>query len=89
MKYFVSHSECFCLQNVIAECGNEIEPLIFMMRCQIFIEKRNIQNFKLVYFLEISSKQVILETNILKFEYLNSPTKKQQFYVIDIISFYF
>ncbi|EJW87022.1 hypothetical protein WUBG_02066 [Wuchereria bancrofti] len=36
------------VQNAITEYGNEIEPLIFMVRCQTAIEKRNIQNFKLL-----------------------------------------
>ncbi|EFO26509.2 hypothetical protein LOAG_01979 [Loa loa] len=35
-------------QNAIIEYGNEIEPLIFMVRCQTAIEKRNIQKFKLL-----------------------------------------
>ncbi|MCP9264793.1 ER lumen protein-retaining receptor [Dirofilaria immitis] len=36
------------VQNAITEYGDKIEPLIFMMRCQLAIEKRNIQNFKLL-----------------------------------------
>ncbi|VDK86735.1 unnamed protein product [Litomosoides sigmodontis] len=34
------------LQSAVAEYGTEIEPLIFMVRCQVAIEKRNIQDFK-------------------------------------------
>ncbi|VDK62185.1 unnamed protein product [Onchocerca ochengi] len=36
------------VQNAITEYGNKIEPLIFMVRCQTAIEKRNIQNFKIL-----------------------------------------
>uniref|UniRef100_A0A0R3RSU8 Leucine-rich PPR motif-containing protein, mitochondrial n=1 Tax=Elaeophora elaphi TaxID=1147741 RepID=A0A0R3RSU8_9BILA len=36
------------VQNAITEYGNEMEPLIFMVRCQAAIEKCDIQNFKLL-----------------------------------------
>lgn len=45
-----------CLQNAITEYGTEIEPLIFMVRCQIAIEKCNIQDFKQVCFPQIPLK---------------------------------
>ncbi|KAL3985411.1 hypothetical protein ACH3XW_38525 [Acanthocheilonema viteae] len=46
------------LQNAIEEYGSEIEPLIFVVRCQIAIEKCNIQNFKLL--LDSSSSSNLL-----------------------------
>ncbi|CAG9532955.1 unnamed protein product [Cercopithifilaria johnstoni] len=42
------HKAVDLLQNAITEYGNEFEPLIFMVRCQIAIEKCNIQDFKLL-----------------------------------------
>lgn len=64
----------YCLQNAITEHGNEIEPLIFMVRCQIAIEKRNIQNFKLVCLTTDFIKTV---ANDLEFDHLNSSTKNE------------
>ncbi|OZC09818.1 hypothetical protein X798_03221 [Onchocerca flexuosa] len=61
------------VQNAITEYGNKIEPLIFMIRCQTAIEKRNIQNFKILMNSLSSSDlslKLLTDEMVLKFVWL-------------------